>query len=125
MNTMSKNRNTKNHLNFQEMRRRLIELDEQEKKSYYQQAQQKAKDVAGMLTQDYGVKQVYLYGSLVWGGFDWDSDIDLYLVGFEGNYWEAYCKAEAITSPIEVSLACEEDCVDSLKVKVLAEGELL
>ncbi len=122
---MSKNDNIESPLEFHTMRRRLIELDEQERKSYYQQAQQKVKDVAVMLKQDHGVKQVYLYGSLIWGGFDRDSDIDLYLIGFEGNYWEAYSKAEAIASPIKVSLACEEDCVDSLKVKVLAEGELL
>jgi len=122
---MSENKNIKNPLGFSDIRRRLIELDEQEKKSYYQQAWQKAKDAAVMLKQDYGVKEVYLYGSLAWGGFDWDSDIDLYLVGFEGNYWAAYCEAEAITSPIKVSLACEEDCMDSLKAKVLMEGELL
>ncbi len=48
-----KNRNTKNHLNFQEMRRHLVEMDEREKRYYYRQACQKAKDAAALLKQEY------------------------------------------------------------------------
>lgn len=110
---------------FQALRRRLLELDAQDKRSHYHHALQKAQDIAAMLKTDHGVRQVYLYGSLAWGGFDQFSDIDLCLVGFSGNYWKALSEAEALASPFEVSLACWEDCVASLQEKVIKEGVLL
>jgi len=122
---MSGNRSVDNLSEFHAIRKRLIKLDKQDEQHHYQQALQKAKDVAAMLKERYGVKQVYLYGSLAWGGFDRHSDIDLYLVGFQGNYWRAYSEAEDIAAPIEISLACEEDCIYSLKNKVLENGVLL
>lgn len=122
---MSGNGKVDNLADFRAMRKHLIKLDKQDEQRHYQLALQKAKDVAAMLKERYGVKQVYLYGSLAWGGFDRHSDIDLYLVGFQGNYWRAYSEAEDIAAPIEVSLACEEDCIDSLKNKVLENGVLL
>lgn len=122
---MSENGSIGNFTEFRTVRKRLIELDKQDEQRHYQQALQKAKDVAAMLKEHYGVKQVYLYGSLAWGGFDRHSDIDLYLVGFQGNYWRAYSEAEDIAAPVEVSLACEEDCINSLKDKVLENGVLL
>lgn len=122
---MPGSRSVDNISQFRTMRKRLIELNKQDEQHHYQQALQKAKDVAAMLKERYGVKQVYLYGSLAWGGFDRHSDIDLYLVGFQGNYWRAYSEAEDIAAPIEVSLACEADCINSLKNKVLENGVLL
>jgi len=122
---MSGKRSAVNFSEFRAMRKHLIKLDKLDERRYYQQALQKAKDVAAMLKEHYGVKQVYLYGSLAWGGFGRHSDIDLYLVGFQGNYWRAYSEAEDIVAPIEVSLACEEDCIISLKDKVLEKGVLL
>jgi len=47
------------------------------------------------------------------------------LVGFQGNYWRACSEADDIATPIEVSLACEEECIESLKNKVLENGVLL
>ncbi|MGI5880021.1 MAG: nucleotidyltransferase family protein [Syntrophomonadaceae bacterium] len=122
---MSRNGSVDNLLEFRAIRKHLIKLDKQDEQYYYQQALQKAKDVAAMLKGRYGVKQVYLYGSLAWGGFDQHSDIDLYLVGFQGNYWRACSEADDIATPIEVSLACEEECIESLKNKVLENGVLL
>lgn len=110
---------------FNLMRQRLISLEEKDKQQHYQLAIEKAQEIAKILQMKHGVKQVYLYGSLAWGGFDQHSDIDLFLVGLTGNYWQAFSDAEKIAAPIEVSLACEEDCLDSLKAKVLAKGVLL
>ena len=107
------------------MREQLMKLEEMDKQEHYQRALQKAEEISTMLRMKYGVKQIYLYGSLAWGGFDNHSDIDLFMIGFTGNYWQAFSDAEAIGMPIEVSLACEEDCQDSLKNKVLAKGVLL
>lgn len=110
---------------FHLMREHLMKLEERDKQEHYQRALQKAEEIATMLQAKYGVKKIYLYGSLTWGGFDRHSDIDLFLIGFTGNYWRAFSDAEAIGTPIEVNLACEEDCSDSLKDKVLAKGVLL
>ncbi|MBC7075745.1 MAG: nucleotidyltransferase domain-containing protein [Syntrophomonadaceae bacterium] len=110
---------------FMRMRKRLLELQQKEIEKYRKQALQKAKKVAALLKEKYQVKKVFLYGSLAWGGFNKHSDIDLYLVGFKGNYWRAYVEAEKIASPIEISLACEEDAFDSLKEKVHKRGILL
>lgn len=110
---------------FRLMRKHLISLEEKDKQQYYQMAMEKAKEIAKILYVKHGVKQVYLYGSLAGGGFDQHSDIDLFLVGLTGNYWQAFSDAEKLAAPIEVSLACEEDCLDSLKAKVLAKGVLL
>jgi predicted nucleotidyltransferase len=110
---------------FNIMRQHLLSLEERDRQQHYQQAIDKAKEIAKILQIKYGVKKVYLYGSLAWGGFDRHSDIDLLLVGMSGDYWQALSDAEKIAAPIEVSLACEQDCLDSLKAKVLAKGVLL
>jgi len=110
---------------FHAMREYLLNLEERDKCEHKLRALQITQDLAVMLREKYGVKQVYLYGSLAWGGFDCHSDIDLFLVGFTGNYWQAFSDAEKVTMPFAVSLACEEDCVDALKEKVLAKGVLL
>lgn len=107
---------------FRVLREHLIKLDEQDKEDMTDQALRKAKGVAAMLKQYYEVKHVYLYGSLAWGGFSANSDIDLMITGFKGNYWRACSEAEAIAAPIEISLACEENCVVSLRNKVLQRG---
>ncbi|MDD2299123.1 MAG: nucleotidyltransferase domain-containing protein [Fermentimonas sp.] len=110
---------------FHSIRKHLISLEDRDKQQHCQLAIEKAHEIAKVLRMKHGVKQVYLYGSLAWGGFDLYSDIDLFLVGMNGNYWQALSDAENIAAPIEVSLACEEDCLNSLKEKVLAKGVLL
>jgi predicted nucleotidyltransferase len=110
---------------FRAMREHLLRLEKRDEEERYHKAWKAAREVAVMLKDRYEVKEVYLYGSLAWGGFDRHSDIDLFLVGFEGNYWQACSEAEAIATPVSVSLACEEDCFDSLKEKVRAKGVLL
>jgi predicted nucleotidyltransferase len=122
---MSQKQSVEDSLSFRAMRERLIRLEEKDKQEHYQKALQTAKNLAAMLKENYRVKAVYLYGSLAWGGFNNNSDIDLYLAGFEGNYWRAYSEAEAMASPICISLACEENCFATLKAKVMEKGVLL
>lgn len=85
-------------------------------------AQESVKKIADFLKKDYQVKKVYLYGSLASGEFTLTSDIDLFIVGFSGNYWRALSTAQAIAGTIEVSLACEEDCYPELLQEVYAKG---
>jgi len=110
---------------FRQMRVRLLNLHDRDQQSYRARAMQTAQNLAVMLKEKYDVKQVILYGSLAWGGFDHNSDIDLFLVGFSGNYWQALRDAEEIAAPIAVSLACEEDCVETLRKKVKQKGVVL
>jgi len=107
---------------YRVLRRRLLGLEERKKERLYRLAWQKAVDIAAMLKERYGAGEVYLYGSLAWGGFDEHSDIDLFVVGLSGDYWQAYIDAEATAGPFQVSLACEEDCVENLKTKVREKG---
>ncbi|NSW83202.1 MAG: nucleotidyltransferase domain-containing protein [Syntrophothermus sp.] len=107
---------------YRVLRRRLLGLEERKKERLYRLAWQRASDVATMLKERYGAGEVYLYGSLAWGGFDEHSDIDLFVVGLSGEYWQAYIDAEAAASPFRVSVACAEDCTESLKAKVKEKG---
>lgn len=107
---------------FLQMRKHLLELEELERQKYYKSAWEKARAVAAMLKHKYRVDKVYVYGSLAWGWFQKQSDIDLFLIGFKGDYWKALGDAEDISSPIEISLVCTEDAFDSLQKKVLERG---
>lgn len=110
---------------FLRMRRLVLRDRAGRGRALIENARIKADGVARMLKECYGVKQVYLYGSLAWGGFAKGSDIDLFAVGFQGNYWEMYGKAERIACPFQVSIVCEEDAFPTLKESVLKRGMLL
>ncbi len=78
--------------------------------------------MADHLKKKWGVKKVYLYGSLAWGTFHERSDIDIMAVGFTGNYWRMLVEVEEIAMPFECTVVCEEDAFPSLREKVRAEG---
>ncbi len=102
----------------------LIREKESDKKRI-EEAKIKAQKCAEMLVSKYNAEKVYLFGSLASGGFDSYSDIDLYIVGFQGKIVNAYIDAEEICSPIEINLVCEEDVFPALKSEVLKKGLLL
>ncbi len=85
----------------------------------------KVADIARMLEERYGVRAVYLYGSLAWGGFGRGSDLDLLVTGFKGDFWSMYLNAEAIALPFEMNLVCAEDAHPSLRDEVGRRGVLL
>jgi len=88
-------------------------------------ALEKARAVAKYLKERYRVKNVYLFGSLVWGKhFSSRSDIDLLVEGFpsRANYWRAVAEAEEIAAPFPVSLVLMERAVRSLVERVIKEG---
>lgn len=91
-------------------------------------ARVKATAIAEHIKKHYGVKKVYLYGSLVWSGhFTVHSDIDLMVVGFQDIrlYWRMMAEVIDLASPFDVNLVLEEDAFPSLREKVLQEGEAL
>ncbi|AKX95173.1 nucleotidyltransferase family protein [Neomoorella thermoacetica] len=85
-------------------------------------AWQKAREVASFLRDVYGVQQVILYGSLARGDFQKMSDIDLYIRGFEGPYWQMLARAGRLAAPFDVSIVCAEDALPSLQEEVAREG---
>lgn len=85
----------------------------------------KANKMAVILYSRFGAKCVYLYGSLAWGWFGAGSDIDLMVVGLDGNYWRAYAELEESASPTDFDLVCEEEAWPSLRDKVLRRGIVL
>ena len=107
---------------FLKMRRLVLRECARRERALVKKARVKVDGVARMLKEDYGVEQVYLYGSLAWGGFAEGSDIDLLAVGFQGRYWEMFVKAERIARPFEVSVVCEEDAHPTLREEVLKRG---
>ncbi|AOQ25292.1 hypothetical protein MTAT_22070 [Moorella thermoacetica] len=85
-------------------------------------AWQKAREVASFLRDVYRVQQVILYGSLARGDFQKMSDIDLYIRGFEGPYWQMLARAGRLAAPFDVSIVCAEDALPSLQEEVAREG---
>lgn len=88
----------------------------------------KAKEVAAFLKQNYGVRDVTLFGSLAWGKhFSVHSDIDLLVEGFpeEKNFWRALAESEHRAAPFPVSLVLAEDAARGLVEKAKREGKVL
>lgn len=89
------------------------------------EALQKANEMALVLYEKYGAKKVYLFGSLAWGWFGAESDIDLLVVGLAGECWEADEDMEPLASPTEYHLICEDKAGLNLIERVFARGILL
>lgn len=93
-----------------------------------QVAMSKAHAIAKLLKEKYGVKKVYLYGSLSREGpFDKLSDIDLFVEGWneDFNYWKMYLEAESIAIPFPVSIITENEVIPELHGEILKKGEIL
>lgn len=73
---------------FMRLRRLLAERRHKRKLTLVKKARSCAQKVADMLKTKYRVREVFLYGSLAWGGFTENSDIDLLVAGYRGSYWD-------------------------------------
>ncbi|APC09522.1 nucleotidyltransferase family protein [Neomoorella thermoacetica] len=103
--------------------KRLLDIKREEELDKHRAlAWQKAREVASFLRDVYGVQQVILYGSLARGDFQKMSDIDLYIRGFEGPYWQMLARAGRLAAPFDVSIVCAEDALPSLQEEVAREG---
>ncbi|MGB9660644.1 MAG: nucleotidyltransferase family protein [Moorellaceae bacterium] len=109
---------------FLEMRRKVLEEEKREEEKWRTEALSKAKAVAKWLKENYTIKDVYLYGSLAWGGFGKHSDIDILVQGFKDkeHYWQMQSGAENIARPFELNLLCKEEVPPALWRKVKAKG---
>lgn len=103
--------------------KRLLDIKRQEELDKRRAlAWQKAREVAAFLRDVYGVQEVILYGSLARGDFREMSDIDLFIKGFKGPYWQMLARAGRLAAPFDVSIVCAEDALPSLQEEVTREG---
>ncbi len=107
---------------------RKIEKRELKEKAMKAEAISKAREIADYLKTKYGVKKIYLFGSLAWRKkFTCHSDIDLYIESFpkEKCYWEAVAKSEEIAAPYPVTIVMAENANPEMKHKIERKGLLL
>lgn len=107
-----------------EMRRLLLAEERDESRRRRRLAQERARAVAKLLHERYGATAVYLYGSLVWGGFRPGSDIDLLILGgpSPAQWWRMEVDAEAAAAPFPVSIVCADRALPTLREKVFSRG---
>lgn len=110
---------------FRSLYNTLRRAREEKLKKLTDDALRKALLIAGILKGRYGVRKVYLYGSLAWGGFREGSDIDIFIEGFEGQYWRMYADMQRLASPFDVSIVLAEDASQSLRDTVAKSGVIL
>ncbi len=81
--------------------------------------------LADMLRTRYGAQRVMVFGSLAWGGFHAQSDVDVAVEGIASErLWQATTDANE-GMPATVELFALESLPQSFRQRVLAEGELL
>ena len=86
---------------------------------------ERAKVVAKTLKENYKVKEVILFGSLIWRqDFLWrGTDIDLLVKGIDDErYFEILADISAISHPFHVDLIPFEKAWSSIKERALKEG---
>jgi predicted nucleotidyltransferase len=101
------------------------EEKEAEEKRRRDLAIEKAKVVAKTLKERYNVKEVILFGSLIWRpDFLWRrTDIDLLVKGLkDGRYFEALADISGISHPFHIDLIPFEKAWPSMKERALREG---
>ncbi len=79
------------------------------------------------LVERYGVRRVWLYGSLAEGGFHEHSDIDLVVEGLPPGSapFRAGAELDELARPFSVDLVPLEDARPTVRARVLQRGQLL
>jgi predicted nucleotidyltransferase len=103
----------------------IWEARKAEEKRKRDSAIEKAKVVAKALKERYDVKEVILFGSLIWRpDFFWKgTDIDLLVKGLKDErYFKALADISAISHPFNIDLIPFEKAWPSVKERALKEG---
>ena len=79
------------------------------------------------LVEGYGVRRVWVYGSLVEGGFHEYSDIDLAAEGLPPGsaLFRAAAELDDLVAPFRVDLVPIEEARPAVRERILTRGELL
>lgn len=105
--------------------RKRVATEEWEVDRLKEEATAAAAEMATRIGRRFLVKRIYLFGSLVSGGFRRDSDIDLAVEGLAPQeYWSALGCVED-TKGFDVDLVAMETAAPTLRERIMAEGRLL
>jgi len=101
----------------------IIEAEEKQKCTFYQNARLKAEQIACSLKKEFTGVEVYLFGSLATELYKCDSDIDIAVKGLkEEDFYKAYRIAEDIAEPIPIDFIQVEFCEEHLRKRIQEEG---
>lgn len=104
---------------FDRRRKEHMEKERILKKELRETATKAAAEIKNIIKTECPEAKVYLYGSLARGyDFSKHSDIDILVENFSGDYWRVVSEALNIAKPIDVSIACREDCRESFLKEV-------
>lgn len=104
--------------------RKLAKLEEEECRVRTADAWTVVQKLASMLVSDYGVRRVWVFGSLTSGEFGSHSDIDLAVEGLpRTKLFAAGAALERIAERFSVDLVPLEDASPLLRERVLQEGK--
>lgn len=103
-----------------------IAREEEELQKLAGEAMKKANMIASKLAETFNISKMYLFGSLAWGSFQIDSDIDLAVEGLpEELFLMAYGVAENIAGSFKIDMVLLENAVPSLRERVIEEGTVI
>lgn len=81
-----------------------------------------ARRAARLLVDEFGVRRVVAFGSLVWGRFRRDSDVDLAVEGLPPDRFFRADFRLASELPVPIDLKPFEDCLPHLRQRIDEEG---
>ncbi len=82
-----------------------------------------AREAARILKEEYGARQVILFGSLARGTFGLRSDVDLAVEGLSGRaFYRAVGRLQALDSSLSVDLVDVEEASPALRRAIEREG---
>jgi len=84
-----------------------------------------AVDLAGHLYRHYGVRRVWLFGSLAWGDPTETADLDLAVEGLDPMRYFAALGDLLLEAPCRVDLVRLEEAPHALRQRIQKEGQLL
>lgn len=101
-------------------------IEEEKLQKLAGEATKKANMIASGLAETFNISRIYLFGSLAWGSFQIDSDIDLAVEGLPDElFLKAYRVVENIAGSFNVDMILLEHAVVSLRERVIEEGTII
>ncbi len=85
----------------------------------------RARAAARKLAEHYGLRRVWLFGSLAWGEAHAASDVDLLVEGLAAEAWSTACALVEAEVEAPVDLVRIEEASPGLAARVQAQGILL
>lgn len=109
---------------YRETAKRCEEEERRNLKLRFKKAWQVARLAATFLNKNFGVRKVFVFGSLLNEElFHFKSDIDMAVLGLdEKHYYRAQGQLLALDPEFEIDLILMEDAPENLKEKIDSEG---